>query len=326
MIPENPLILSVVVVVYNMRREAERTLRSLSAGYQLGIEPADYEVLVVENGSSQPLDPAMVAACGPNFRYLPVPQANASPAGAINHGLRQARGGLSAVMIDGARLASPGLLAAAVGAARLHPRVIIATTSWHLGPECQQQSTLHGYTQAREDAALVAIGWPEGDGHRLFEVAAPGHSMGEGIFRLPNESNFLGLPTRVLRDELGGCDERFDLPGGGLVNHDLLRRACELPATEIVLLLGEGTFHQVHGGISTNPVAAPRDLGARWQRQYAELRGQPFEKSSRRPWLWGHVPEALGPAAEWSARVASDPAATRDYAAARARRWSELLT
>ena len=32
-----------------------------------------------------------------------------------------------------------------------------------------------------------------------------------------------------LWDELGGLDERFALPGGGLANHDLYRRACELP-------------------------------------------------------------------------------------------------
>lgn len=317
--------LSVVVVVYDMRREAARTLRSLSSAYQSGIDPQPYEVLVVENGSTRPLDPAEVAAFGPQFRYLSYPEANASPAAAVNFGLREARGALAAVMIDGARLASPGLLAAAVAGARLHPRAVVATTSWHLGPDSQQQSVLQGYTPEQEDAALAAIGWPGGDGHRLFEIASPAHSARDGIFRLPFESNFLCLPTEILRDELGGCDERFDLPGGGLVNHDLLRRACDLPGTEIVLLLGEATFHQLHGGISTDPLAAPRDLGARWQRQYAELRGQPFAKSPRDPWLWGHVPAALGPAAEWSARLGSDPDAGRKYAAARAKRWGELL-
>ena len=34
---------------------------------------------------------------------------------------------------------------------------------------------------------------------------------------------------RTMWDELGGLDERFALPGGGLVNHDLYRRACDLP-------------------------------------------------------------------------------------------------
>ena len=286
-----PIALSVVVVVYNMRREAARTLRSLAG--QTGIDPDEYEVLVVENGSSDPLDPAQVGACGPQFRYLPYAEANASPAGAVNFGLRHAAGEWVAVMIDGARLASPGLLQTAMAAARLGARTVIATTGWHLGPESQQQSILHGYTPEREDAALAAIGWPETAGYRLFEISSPAHSAREGIFRLPYESNFLCLRAAVLRDELGGCDERFDLPGGGLVNHDLFRRACDLPEVEIVLLLGEGTFHQLHGGISTNPVGAPRDLGARWQRQYRQLRGETFTKSARQPRLFGHVPPEL---------------------------------
>ena len=43
--------LSVVVVVYNMRREAMRTLQSLSRQYQRDIDDVRYEVIVVENGS-----------------------------------------------------------------------------------------------------------------------------------------------------------------------------------------------------------------------------------------------------------------------------------
>ena len=42
-----------MLCVYNMRREAERTLWSLSRAYQNGIEDLDYEVIVVENGSSE---------------------------------------------------------------------------------------------------------------------------------------------------------------------------------------------------------------------------------------------------------------------------------
>ena len=59
--------LSVVVVVYNMRRAAARTLLSLSARYQRGISSEDYEVIVVENGSSAPLDRDAISALGSNF-------------------------------------------------------------------------------------------------------------------------------------------------------------------------------------------------------------------------------------------------------------------
>ena len=56
-----------------MTREAPRTLRSLSPGYQQGIHPDDYEVIVVENGSSAPLGGGLVQSFGRNFRYYAMP-------------------------------------------------------------------------------------------------------------------------------------------------------------------------------------------------------------------------------------------------------------
>ena len=47
--------LSVVVIVHKMPGQAERTLASLGPAYQRGVDPADYEVIVVENQSDQPL-------------------------------------------------------------------------------------------------------------------------------------------------------------------------------------------------------------------------------------------------------------------------------
>ncbi len=62
--------LSIVVAVHNMRREAPRTLYSLSAAFQRRVGPREYEVIVVENGSSQPLAPGLVESFGDNFRYF----------------------------------------------------------------------------------------------------------------------------------------------------------------------------------------------------------------------------------------------------------------
>src|SRR5262249_1257950 len=61
--------LSVVVVFYNMRREAARTLHSLSRTYQQDIGDLDYEVIAVENGSApdQRLDEDFVRSFGPEF-------------------------------------------------------------------------------------------------------------------------------------------------------------------------------------------------------------------------------------------------------------------
>jgi hypothetical protein len=82
---------------------------------------------------------------------------------------------------------------------------------------------------------------------------------------------------RGLWKSLGGLDEHFAEPGGGLINHDVFRRALESPDTELVLLLGEGTFHQFHHGIATNaPAEQAGDNWARWVQQYEAICGRPY--------------------------------------------------
>jgi hypothetical protein len=109
------------------------------------------------------------------------------------------------------------------------------------------------------------------------------------------ESNGLFL-SRETWDLIGGFDERFDAPGGGLVNHDTLLRALELPDSELVVLLGEGMFHQLHGGIATNADlrTSPGSQGL-WSTQYLAIRGKPFQPSERptRSYLGTLPPAAL---------------------------------
>src|SRR6201991_3313068 len=61
---------SVVVVIYNIPREAPRTLLSLSAEYQRDIGRDEYEVVVVDNGSTPPVDPALMAGLPGRFRLI----------------------------------------------------------------------------------------------------------------------------------------------------------------------------------------------------------------------------------------------------------------
>ena len=273
--------LSVVVVVYNIPREAPRTLLSLSASYQRRIDPHDYEVIVVDNGSSPPVDRKMIEGLAGNFRLIRVDQASPSPAAALNRGLAAARGDVIGVMIDGARIATPGFLHFARHGSRLHARAVVAALGWYLGYDYQRFAMRAGYDHGREDALLASIGWPQ-DGYRLFEIATMDDSSVNGWLAPISESNGLFL-RRETWDLLGGLDERFDSPGGGLLNLDAFRRALELPSAELVLLLGEGTFHQLHGGVATNAPAG--EMGNRWDQwahQYQAIRGRPYELPSVR--------------------------------------------
>src|SRR5262245_12354165 len=280
--------LSVVVVVYDMEREAPRTLSSLSVPYQTGISANDYEVIVMDNGSPRPLGDAVVRACGPHFTYHYVQDAPRSPAAAINRGVALSRGGIVGIFVDGARIASPGLLSSALQGFRLYDDPIVATLGLHLGPDVQQKSVANGYDRAREDELLKSIDWPS-DGYRLFEIATIAPSSYRGYFATPSESNALFL-RRSTFDALGGFDTRFDLPGGGLLNLAFFISALEREASPLVMLLGEGTFHQFHGGASTGPASVAQDAFAEWAEQYRRIRGKPWQHPSKAMTFLGRLP------------------------------------
>jgi tetratricopeptide (TPR) repeat protein len=285
--------ISVVVVIYNIPREAPRTLLSLSANYQRNIDADDYEVIVVDNGSHPAVDPQMVNSFGKNFRLIRIDPAPASPAHAVNRGIAEARGNVIGVMIDGARIASPGLIHFALHGACLYHTSVVAVLGWYLGYDFQRWSMQSGYDQAREDALLAQIDWPQ-DGYRLFEIATLDESSSEGWLQPIAESNALFM-RRESWELLGGMDERFDAPGGGLVNLDTYIRALDLPNAQPVLLLGEGTFHQLHGGIATNvSVDHMKESFPKWDDQFEALRGRRYSfPASRAPITYlGNLPRA----------------------------------
>jgi glycosyltransferase involved in cell wall biosynthesis len=303
--PVDPPTISVVVVVHDMARELPRTLRTLGPGCQRGLTADAYEVIVVDNGSARPVAPDLVASFEGRLRLERIDPAPPSPARAANHGLRLADGDLVGLIVDGARLASPGLLAGARRAACLTPRPIITAPAFHLGPVRHMQAADVGYDQAVEDRLLAEAGW-EGDGYRLFEVSTPAGSWGRGLFGPAGESSSLFCP-RPVWDELGGLDERFALPGGGLVNHDLYRRACALKGVELIVLLGEGTFHQYHGGAATTRRYSWEEMHA----EYQAVTGAPHRPPANPPLYVGRVPPALLPLLEQSARQAIGRVTTR---------------
>ncbi len=275
---------------------------------QRGISPDEYEIIVVDNGSSRQADLAQCERWMPQCVVLSIePQrASVSPARALNLGIARARGDVVGVMIDGARMLSPRVLASALAASRLHDRAIILTPGFHLGAKTQMVSVLEGYDQAAEDRLLNGVRWHE-DGYRLFEVSVFAGSCVGGWFKPMSESNALFM-RRPLWDELGGYDERFESPGGGYVNLDTFERAVALPGREVVTLLGEGTFHQVHGGVATN---SQHHLGAAFEDEYRTIRSRQYHPPEYESTYYGVIPDAALRSIAASARSAATPRSRR---------------
>ena len=292
--------ISVILIVYDMEREALRTLQSLSSRYQQDISPDDYEVIVVDNGSPKPLGEDIVQTMGRNFHYHYIKNAHPSPASAINFGVNQSKGDIVGIMIDGARIVTPGLLHYTQLAFKAYENPTVAALGWHIGPESQQKSVAKGYNQNAEDKLLADINWPN-EGYRLFEISSLAGSSAQGCFSPIAESNTIFL-KRNTYDEIGGYDTAFDIPGGGLINLDFYRRACERKEAPVVILLGEGSFHQVHNGVSTNiPEEDCEKRFQEWAAQYQEIRGIPWDYPKYKAEYMGVIPSEALEYIAWSA-------------------------
>lgn len=281
--------LSIVIIFHNMRREAARSLFSLSPAYQQGAPEDAYEVIAIDNGSQSPLDPETATRLGPNFRYHFHDTTSVSPVEAMNLGAKMARGENLAFIVDGARMASPGLVSASLQALQLAPASFISSLSWHLGPDVQNNSMLAGYDQSVEDALLDQIGWPE-EGYRLFEISTLAQSSRPGFLGgMPPECSWLVLPRAVFK-QIGGYDPGFQTGGGGLVNQDFRNRVLAVPGICPVILLGEGVFHQFHGGVATNIPMKDHPIH-RFKQEYKELRGADYAPTPCSDVLYfGHLP------------------------------------
>lgn len=285
--------ISFVVIVYNMQREALRTVESLSRRYQQGSESIDYDVVVVDNGSPVPLDLTPIRDMGVPVHLIRRDNAKVSPADAINIGVAESTGSYVAIMIDGARMLSPGVVRSTYDAIALASQPVIAVLGLHLGPAHQRITVEQGYNKAVEDRLLNSINWPA-HGYKLFEIASWGGSCAAGWLGVAAESNCICV-SRAFYDVLGGYDEGFEMPGGGLVNLDFYKRAVEHHGSTLIYLVGEGCFHQLHGGVTTDK----RQQGHSFEElneEYRRLRGDGFSAPVMQPMLHGKLSPAHAPA------------------------------
>jgi glycosyltransferase involved in cell wall biosynthesis len=283
-------LLSIVVMVYKMPRQAMNTIYSLSAHYQRDVNEEDYEIIVMENPSDDMLGKEQAESVASNVRYFYYEETLPTPVNAMNYGAEQARGEWVGVMIDGARMVSPGMINYILAARRLGENVVIAVPGYHLGQKVQQEAMLEGYNEEVEMEMLESVNW-KNDGYRLFEICCLSGTSAGGYFKPIGECNCFGMPRHIWQ-KLGGYDPGFTETGGGQCNLDLYKRAVELPETTLVTLLGEGSFHQFHGGITTGTKGEER-LKAMQDHfnQYTELRGEPYKPPLKRSVYLGTLPD-----------------------------------
>jgi hypothetical protein len=256
-----------------MQREAVRTLRSLSAAYQCDVDAADYEVIAIDNNSTFPLDKGAVEKIDTNFRYSVFKTEGVSPVEAVNAGVKMAESENIAVIVDGARMATPGLVSNTLRGLRAFEDPFICALSWHLGPDVQCFSMQSGYNQASEDRLLDIIDW-QNNGYKLFDISTIAPSSKPGFFGdVPRECSWFAMRKKTF-ESAGGFDPLFQTPGGGFVNHDFRNRVMAIQNICPVVMLGEGVFHQFHGGISTNVTAKElEETLEKFRQEYQDIRG-----------------------------------------------------
>tara|TARA_Y200000002_G_scaffold382017_1_gene397693 strand:- start:3374 stop:4465 length:1092 start_codon:yes stop_codon:yes gene_type:complete len=237
---------SVLIVSYDMERELPRTIFSVAPYYQK-FNQNDYEILAVQNGGKI-IEEKYIKSIAPNAKNFTPKQIITSPCYAINDAANNANGEYLIICIDGARIWSNRILIEFSQILNKNEDSIIVVPSYHLGWDKQSVSSETGYNQRVEDRAIRNINWPIKP-RNLFKISSPAGSN-RGLFNIPAESNCICI-SKKLFFEIGGYNENFTLPGGGFCNLEFFQRIVNSNA-QIIQLEHEGTFHQIHGGQSTN--------------------------------------------------------------------------
>lgn len=279
--------LSIIVIAYKMSEQLERTLHTLRPKYQQGVRARDYEVVVVENSSDDCLPERIRAQFAPNVRYFLREEDSQSPVPAINFAFEKARAAYIGLIVDGARMLSPGVVRTSLDAFSISPDALVAVPGYHLG---QQEQHLHTDPQQaldEEKALLASTAWRQ-DGYQLFNVSTFSGANRRGYLQPIMECNCV-LASAKNFERIGYADTSFTYPGGGSVNLHIYRSLGMLPATRLMVLPGEGSFHQYHSGVTTSSY---EDRQAEIERHRVQLHAkwpEGFHSLRREPELLGEV-------------------------------------
>ena len=273
--------ISIVVVIYKMSRQAENTLYSFSPEYQLGVDAADYEVIVMENESEDETRRGARRGIQAELLHHRRPNTNSSPVPSLIEGVSLARRE-PRDRDDGARMVTPRVLQYALAAFRINPHAMVNVPGYHLGSGEQHANHAHDAEVEQQllDQGRLAHRWLPPLHHLDVLPRSP-------PTRLPPvmESNAMFCSQSDLHDLVSGADPRFDMVGGGMVNLDLYYEigngACRLFALP-------GRAPSISStAASTKPDDSRDDLLADFRAQYQRLRGRQFRMLERQPACFG---------------------------------------
>ena len=283
--------LSVIAIGYRMPDQLENTLYSLSIEYQKGVIATDYEVIVVENSSSENLDLSVLDKLEGNFQYHLREESGVSPVSALNFGVARANGEFLCIIVDGARLLSPGVIRNALDCIEMFDSPMIVVPGYHIGDQehehCQESQ------MESERKLLKEIDWKK-NGYRLFEQACFSVGNRNGFFHPFMECSAL-FCSKVAMKKIGGADSRFTYPGGGSFNLHLYRQLGLLAENQLIILPGEGSFHQYHGGVTTSRMTDRQDHLEKFNEQLNGYWGGQFKALTREPFFYGSIPKQALP-------------------------------
>lgn len=271
-----------------MARQAENTLHSLAAGFQQNVDASEYEVIAVENSSDDELGESRALAQGDNIRYFYRRETGVSPVPALNFAFEQCRGEMIGIIVDGARMVSPRVLEHVLMARRIFDYPLVVVPGYHIGDQEHHFNKTSGYNEQVEVELLTKTDW-KNNGYDLFKISVFSGANPKGFLGRFLESNCL-FCRRESFERIGRADPRFVLPGGGSVNIYMYHALTRLPESRLVVLAGEGSFHQFHGGVTTEEVDDRDERIRSHQKNLAQIFGGAFRGFHRQPLILGVFP------------------------------------
>ncbi len=275
--------LTLIIAYYNIPKHIERTLMSCAPKYQRAAKDK-IEVIIADNGSTEPL-PKNLQKRFPFVSKIIRTEGRPSPVFALNEAIKHAKFNMVGLMIDGAHLLSPGIFRNTRDIAQLYARPVINVPQYYFGNVSQNLNPkLNAWD--RETWWLNRLNWPE-QGYALFRQALfPGENISKSRSDAI-ESNCL-IARRVVYDECGAFDERFDEAGAGFANLEMFTRLTNHKDNTYVMFPGEGSFHQDHDGTTTRKSPEERDIMVQeYREKYTQITGVETLPNVRSPMMYG---------------------------------------